>query len=132
VQQIGNALRPFVAGDTVSHWLASDGQNYDVNVQLPKSGRQKVADLADLSLASSKLDANGKPVMMPLRQVVEFVPSSSPQVLKRQALQRRVAMYAGVRAARRRRRRRCAEGHEGNRPAARRALRRGRQCAADG
>ncbi|OBV37580.1 efflux RND transporter permease subunit [Janthinobacterium psychrotolerans] len=96
VQQIGNALRPFVAGDTVSHWLASDGQNYDVNVQLPKSGRQKVADLADLSLASSKLDASGKPIMIPLRQVVDFVPSSSPQVLKRQALQRRVAIYAGV------------------------------------
>ena len=61
VQQIGSALRPFVAGDQISHWLAPDGQNYDVNVQLPKSGRQKVADLADLSLASSKLDANGKP-----------------------------------------------------------------------
>ena len=96
VQQIGAALRPFVAGDTVSHWLADDGQNYDVNVQLPKSGRQKVADLADLSLASSKLTPEGKPVMIPLRQVVDFVPSSSPQVLKRQALQRRVAVYAGV------------------------------------
>jgi HAE1 family hydrophobic/amphiphilic exporter-1 len=96
VQQIGAALRPFVAGDTVSHWLADDGQNYDVNVQLPKSGRQRVADLADLSLASSKLTADGKPVMIPLRQVVDFVPSSSPQVLKRQALQRRVAVYAGV------------------------------------
>ncbi|MBJ7311331.1 efflux RND transporter permease subunit [Rugamonas sp. CCM 8940] len=96
VQQIGSALRPFVAGDTVSHWLAGDGQNYDVNVQLPKSGRQKIADLADLSLASSRNDANGRPIMVPLRQVVDFVPSSSPQVLKRQALQRRVAVYAGV------------------------------------
>ncbi|MES2298985.1 MAG: efflux RND transporter permease subunit [Pseudomonadota bacterium] len=96
VQQIGAALRPFVAGDTTSHWLAADGQNYDVNVQLPKSGRQKVADLADLSLASSKIGADGKPIMVPLRQVVSFVPSSSPQVLKRQALQRRVAVYAGV------------------------------------
>jgi hydrophobe/amphiphile efflux-1 (HAE1) family protein len=96
VQQIGNALRPFVAGDTVSHWLADDGQNYDVNVQLPKSGRQKIADLADLSLASSKLGPDGKPIMIPLRQVVDFVPSSSPQVLKRQALQRRVAVYAAV------------------------------------
>ncbi len=95
-QQIGAALRPFVAGDTVSHWLASDGQNYDVNVQLPKSGRQKIADLGDLSLASSKLGADGKPLMVTLRQVVEFVPSSSPQVLKRQALERRVAIYAGV------------------------------------
>ncbi|MFA9216008.1 MAG: efflux RND transporter permease subunit [Sphingomonadaceae bacterium] len=96
VQQIGSALRPFVAGDTVSHWLADDGQNYDVSVQLPKSGRQKIADLADLSLASSKLGPDGKPVMVPLRQVVDFVPSSSPQVLKRQALQRRVAVYAAV------------------------------------
>ncbi|MCG2583542.1 efflux RND transporter permease subunit [Massilia sp. TS11] len=96
VTQIGQAVRPFVAGDVVSHWLAPDGQNYDVNVQLPKSGRQNVADLGELSLASSKLGADGKPVMVPLRQVVDFVPSSSPQVLKRQALQRRVAIYAGI------------------------------------
>ncbi|NML61121.1 efflux RND transporter permease subunit [Massilia sp. RP-1-19] len=95
-QQIGAALRPFVAGDQISRWLAPDGQNYDVNVQLPKSGRQKVSDLADLSLASSKKDADGNPIMVPLRQVVEFVPSTSPQVLKRQALERRVAVYAAI------------------------------------
>jgi hydrophobe/amphiphile efflux-1 (HAE1) family protein len=94
VQQIGSAMRPFVGGDQVSYWLASDGQNYEVNVQLPKSGRQRVSDLADLSLTSSKTDANGNPIMVPLRQVVDFVPSFSPQVLKRQALQRRVAIYA--------------------------------------
>ncbi|MGZ8290231.1 MAG: efflux RND transporter permease subunit [Telluria sp.] len=95
-QQIGAALRPFVAGDQISRWLAPDGQNYDINVQLPKSGRQKVADLADLSVASSKKDAEGNPIMVPLRQVVEFVPSTSPQVLKRQALERRVAVYAAI------------------------------------
>jgi hydrophobe/amphiphile efflux-1 (HAE1) family protein len=96
VQQIGAALRPFVGGDQTNRWLAPDGQNYEVNVQLPKSGRQKVADLADLSVASSKLDAAGNPIMVPLRQVVEFVPSTSPQVLKRQALERRVAINAGL------------------------------------
>jgi hydrophobe/amphiphile efflux-1 (HAE1) family protein len=96
VQQIGSALRPFVAGDQISRWLAPDGQNYDVNVQLPKSGRQKIADLGDLSVASSKRDAMGNPIMVPLRQAVTFVPSTSPQVLKRQALERRVAIYAGV------------------------------------
>jgi hydrophobe/amphiphile efflux-1 (HAE1) family protein len=96
VAQVGAALRPFVAGDQISRWLAPDGQNYEVNVQLPKGARQKVADLADLSLASSRLDAAGNPIMVPLRQVVEFVPSTSPQVLKRQALERRVAVYAGI------------------------------------
>ncbi|PWF55706.1 efflux RND transporter permease subunit [Massilia glaciei] len=95
-QQIGLALRPFVAGDQISRWLAPDGQNYDVNVQLPKSGREKIADLGELTVASSRLTADGNPVMVPLRQVVEFVPSTSPQVLKRQALERRVAVYAGI------------------------------------
>jgi hydrophobe/amphiphile efflux-1 (HAE1) family protein len=96
VQQIGTALRPFVGGDQTNRWLAPDGQNYEVNVQLPKSSRQKVADLADLSVASSKRDAAGNPIMVPLRQVVEFVSSTSPQVLKRQALERRVAVNAGL------------------------------------
>jgi hydrophobe/amphiphile efflux-1 (HAE1) family protein len=96
VQQIGSALRPFVAGDQTNRWLAPDGQNYEVNVQLPKSGREKIADLANLAVASSRADAAGNPIMVPLRQVVEFVPSTSPQVLKRQALERRVAVYAGL------------------------------------
>ena len=96
VQQIGAALRPFVAGDTLGQWLAPDGQNYEINVQLPKSGRQKISDLAELSLASSRLDANGKPMMVPLRQVVQFLPSTSPRVIKRQDLQRRAAIYANV------------------------------------
>jgi multidrug efflux pump subunit AcrB len=42
------------------------------------------------------VDAAGKPIMVPQRPVVQFVPSTSPQVLKRQALERRVAIYAGV------------------------------------
>ena len=96
VQQIGSALRPFVAGDTIGQWLAPDGQNYEINVQLPKSGRQKISDLGDLSLASSRIDANGKPIMVPLRQVVQFIPGTSPRVIKRQDLQRRAAIYANV------------------------------------
>ena len=36
VQQVGATVRPLLAGDTVSYWLGPDGQNYEVNVQLPK------------------------------------------------------------------------------------------------
>jgi hydrophobe/amphiphile efflux-1 (HAE1) family protein len=96
VQQIGSAVRPFIAGDVVSHWLAPDGQNYEVNVQLPKSGRRMVGDLGELYMASSRTNADGTPQMVALRQVVEFVPSSSPQIIKRQDLQRRVGIYANV------------------------------------
>ena len=45
---------------------------------------------------SSKVNADGSPVMVPLRQVVEFQKSTSPQIIKRQELQRRVGLYAGV------------------------------------
>ena len=96
LQQIGTALRPFVAGDTTSYWLAQDGQNYEVNVQLPKSGRERITDLGNLSVASKNLTADGRVIMVPLRQVVEFIPATSPQVIKRQALQRRVGIYGNV------------------------------------
>ncbi|MDP9109265.1 MAG: efflux RND transporter permease subunit, partial [Pseudomonadota bacterium] len=87
---------PFVAGDISSYWLAPDGQNYEVNVQLPKAGRERLTDLGDLAVVSKNLSADGKPIMVPLRQVAEFVPSTSPQVIKRQALQRRVGIYGDV------------------------------------
>ncbi|QJR16122.1 efflux RND transporter permease subunit [Usitatibacter palustris] len=96
VQQIGNAVRPFVAGDVVSYWLAPDGQNYEVNVQLPRDGRRIASDLGDLRVVSSKPAADGSPVLIPLRQVVDFQNSTSPQIIKRQELQRRVGIYANV------------------------------------
>ena len=96
VERVGSVLRPFVNGDQVGSWLAPDGQNYDINVQLPQSGRQKLSDLGDLFITTNQVDANGSPIMVPLRQVVDFVPSTSPQVIKRQNLQRRVGIYANV------------------------------------
>ncbi|HSW84569.1 MAG TPA: efflux RND transporter permease subunit, partial [Usitatibacter sp.] len=96
VSQIGAAVRPFVAGDVISHWLAPDGQNYDVNVQLPKSGRRIASDLGELYVTSTRTNADGTPMLIPLRQVVEFKNSTSPQIIKRQELQRRVGLYANV------------------------------------
>jgi hydrophobe/amphiphile efflux-1 (HAE1) family protein len=96
VSQIGAAVRPLVAGDVIGHWLAPDGQNYEVNVQLPRSGRRIVSDLGDLHIASGRRMPDGTAVLVPLRQVVEFRESTSPQIIKRQELQRRVGIYANV------------------------------------
>ena len=100
VAKIGNALRPLVAGETVGYWLASDGQNYEVNVQLPKSNRTVASDIGDLLLTTGKTmtDASGMtvPQLVPLRQVASITTSESPNVIKRQDLQRRVAIYANV------------------------------------
>jgi hydrophobe/amphiphile efflux-1 (HAE1) family protein len=96
VQQVGNTLRPLLAGDTVSYWLAPDGNNYEVNVQLPKDRRRLASDIGNLSISTNKRGPDGELRMVPLRQVADVVESTSPQIIKRQELQRRVALYANV------------------------------------
>ena len=96
VAQVGATLRPLVAGDTVSYWLATDGQNYEVNVQLPRGGRRVAADLGNLYLTTARRGPDGETRMVPLRQIAEIVETTSPQIIKRQDLQRRVALYASA------------------------------------
>ncbi|MBK8993845.1 MAG: efflux RND transporter permease subunit [Gammaproteobacteria bacterium] len=92
--RIGSALRPLVAGDEVSQWLAPDGQDYDVIVQLPQSAREVVDDLGDLYLTSTRLDAGALPLLVPLRQVAELQQTMGPLQIKRLNLERRVSVYA--------------------------------------
>jgi hydrophobe/amphiphile efflux-1 (HAE1) family protein len=96
VQQVGAMVRPLLAGDTVSYWLAPDGNNYEVNVQLPKDSRRLSTDLGNLYLTTGKRGPDGDARMVPLRQVAEIVETTSPQIIKRQELQRRVALYANA------------------------------------
>jgi hydrophobe/amphiphile efflux-1 (HAE1) family protein len=96
VQQVGSTVRPLLAGDTVSYWLGPDGQNYEVNVQLPRDQRRIASDLANLYLTTGKRGPDGEARMVPLRQVAEIVETTSPQIIKRQELQRRVALYANA------------------------------------
>jgi HAE1 family hydrophobic/amphiphilic exporter-1 len=96
VQQLGATVRPLLAGETVSYWLGPDGQNYEVNVQLPRDGRRLASDLGNLYLSTNKRGPDGELRMVPLRQVAEIVETTSPQIIKRQDLQRRVALYANA------------------------------------
>jgi hydrophobic/amphiphilic exporter-1 (mainly G- bacteria), HAE1 family len=96
VQQVGATIRPLLAGETVSYWLGPDAQNYEVNVQLPREGRQLASDLGNLYLSTNKRGPSGEMRMVPLRQVAEIVDATSPQIIKRLELQRRVALYANV------------------------------------
>ncbi len=96
VQQVGATIRPLLAGDTVSYWLAPDGQNYEINVQLPRDGRRLASDLGNLYITTGRRGPDGALRMVPLRQVADIVESTSPQLIKRQDLQRRVALYANA------------------------------------
>jgi HAE1 family hydrophobic/amphiphilic exporter-1 len=93
---IGNALAPLVGGETVTYWLGPDGQNYGVRVQLPRDERTRANTIGDLMLSTNKVDANGTARLVPLRSVATIVTTSSPEVIKRQDLQRRVAVFANI------------------------------------
>jgi hydrophobic/amphiphilic exporter-1 (mainly G- bacteria), HAE1 family len=96
VQQVGATIRPLLAGDTVSYWLAPDAQNYEVNVRLAKDRRQLASDLSNLYLTTNKRGPDGELRMVPLRQVAEIVESTTPQTIRREELVRRVAIFASA------------------------------------
>jgi len=95
-ESIGRALRPLVAGEDIGTWLGPDAQNYRIVVRMPKTERTGLADLDALLIPTSRMQADGTPQLVPLRQVAEVSLRSSPQVIKRQDLQRRVTITAGA------------------------------------
>ncbi|MBE9610502.1 efflux RND transporter permease subunit [Chitinilyticum piscinae] len=93
---IGNALRPLVAGEKATTWQAPDGENYDVIVRLPADARQTGNQLESIYLPSSRTDANGKPVLVPLSSVAELKSNVSPVQVNRRAMQREVWITANA------------------------------------
>ena len=85
------SLRSFVNGDVATWWTAPDGEQVEVELRLPRASRENVAQLDALPVAYSK---EGTPIA--LGRVASIVPITNPEVIKRQDLQRRQAIYAGV------------------------------------
>ncbi len=89
--QVASALRAYVNGDAATYWTTPDGQQVEVQLRLPRELRENIGQLADLPVAYSR---DGTPVA--LSRVADIVKVDNPEVIKRQNLQRRQAIYAGV------------------------------------
>lgn len=89
--QIAASLRTYVNGDAATYWTTSDGQQVEVLLRLPRGERQNVGQIKDLPVVFSK---EGLPIM--LSSVADISPVNNPEVIKRQNLQRRQGIYAGV------------------------------------
>jgi HAE1 family hydrophobic/amphiphilic exporter-1 len=96
VAQIGNALRPLLAGEAASTWRGPDDENYDVNVRLSPADRNNADDLSRLMLTSTQNNADGSPKMVPLRQVASITPSFGANQINRRDLNREVELSANV------------------------------------
>ncbi|HKX96101.1 MAG TPA: efflux RND transporter permease subunit [Methylibium sp.] len=85
------SLRAFVNGDVATWWTAPDGEQVEVELRLPQVSRENAAQLDQLPVAFA---ADGTPVA--LASVAEIVAISNPETIRRQDLQRRQAIFAGV------------------------------------
>jgi multidrug efflux pump subunit AcrB len=93
---LGVTLRAMVGGENSGYWLAPDGQNYEVITQLPRSNRMVVDDIANLNISTGRQMADGTPEVIPLRSIATLERTFNPENIRRQDLQRRVALFANV------------------------------------
>ena len=88
---LASALRAYVNGEVATYWTTSDGQQVEVQLRLAEGQRQNVAQLRRLPVAFAK---DGTPIA--LEAVASIEPVNNPEVIKRQNLQRRQGIYAGI------------------------------------
>jgi hydrophobic/amphiphilic exporter-1 (mainly G- bacteria), HAE1 family len=93
---VASTLRAMVSGESAGIWSAPDGENYSLIVRLPQNQRTNFDDLRQMNVATGRMRPDGSPMVVPLEQVAVIERINSPEVIKRQDLQRRVALYAGV------------------------------------
>jgi len=89
--QVSSSLRAYVNGETATYWTTPDGDQVDVVLRLDESQRQRVDQLSALPVAFA---ADGTPIA--LASVAEIERVFNPQNIRRQNLQRREGIFAGV------------------------------------
>jgi hydrophobic/amphiphilic exporter-1 (mainly G- bacteria), HAE1 family len=94
--QIGSLLRTLISGEDAGTWAAPDGENYSLQVRYGAENRSSLADLRQVNVAAGRTRADGSPLFVPLEQVATIDRIDSPETIRRQDLQRRVALWAGI------------------------------------
>ncbi|RZJ11473.1 MAG: efflux RND transporter permease subunit [Rubrivivax sp.] len=89
--QIASSLRAYVNGEIATYWTTPDGNQVEVLLRLPREQRERIEQMSKLPVAFS---ASGAPIT--LDQVATIEPVFNPEVIRRENLQRREAVFAGV------------------------------------
>ena len=92
---IGNQLRILVEGKTVTNWLASDDQTYNVNVRLAPNARDNIQDIERLPFVVGTA-TDGTARVARLNQFAHVVEGTGPNQINRRNLMREVAINANV------------------------------------
>ncbi|MDT8997788.1 efflux RND transporter permease subunit [Paucibacter sp. APW11] len=89
--QVAASLRAYVNGEVATYWTTPDGNQVEVLLRLPVEQRQRVEQMLKLPVAFAK---DGSPIALDQVATIESV--FNPEVIRRQNLQRREAVFAGT------------------------------------
>jgi multidrug efflux pump subunit AcrB len=89
--QLASSLRAYVNGETATFWTTPDGDQVDVVLRLNERQRERIEQLRALPVAFA---ADGTPISLDSVATIESV--FNPEIIRRQNLQRREAVFAGV------------------------------------
>ncbi|NRF68535.1 efflux RND transporter permease subunit [Aquincola sp. S2] len=89
--QLASSLRAYVNGEVATHWTTPDGQQVEVLLRLPEEQRERIDQMRNLPVAFAK---DGTPIALDTVATIE--PVVNPDVIRRQNLQRREAIFAGT------------------------------------
>ena len=89
--QLASSLRAYVNGEVATTWTTPDGDQVDVVLRLNQAQRERVDQMRSLPVAFAK---DGTPIT--LDTVATITPVFNPEIIRRQNLQRREAVFAGV------------------------------------
>jgi hydrophobe/amphiphile efflux-1 (HAE1) family protein len=89
--QIASSLRAYVNGEVATYWTTPDGEQVEVLLRLPQAQRERVEQMRSLPVAFA---SDGTPIT--LESVASIEPVVNPEVIRRQNLQRREALFAGA------------------------------------
>ncbi len=89
--QLASSLRAYVNGETATWWTTPDGDQIDVVLRLNEAQRERIEQLRALPVAFAK---DGTPIT--LDSVATIETTFNPEAIRRQNLQRREAVFAGV------------------------------------
>lgn len=93
VGEIATTIRPLLAGETATRWEDPTGEERDVVVQVPKSMRASLQDVASIPVATSE-KVNGIARLVPLSDIARIEAGTAPAQIDRKDLER-VATISG-------------------------------------
>ncbi|MBK9133342.1 MAG: efflux RND transporter permease subunit [Betaproteobacteria bacterium] len=96
--QLASSLRAYVTGEVATYWTTPAGDQVEVLLRLPEAQRERVDQLRTLPVAFARNGEgpNGVGTPITLDSVATIEPVVNPEVIRRQNLQRREALFAGV------------------------------------